>query len=108
MKKTLFILLVILSVSSCAFQTHYLQSGSTTYEPVDPDAVEIHLRDIEKEYIVIGVVTADAVGNGERTAELLKQKAASLGATAVIKTELTKVSSGYIRTGMSGIAVKLK
>ena len=95
-------------LSSCAFQTHYTQTGSITYEPVAVESVSIHMGDIEQEYTIIGAIAVDAMGQGIQTKELLKKKAASIGANAVIKTELSKIGSGVVRTGMSGIAVRLK
>jgi len=108
MKKIYLLFVLVCCLSSCSFQTFYPQTGSIVYEPVAAENVEIHLGDIDQEYIIIGVVAVDAMGQGDKTTELLKKKAGSLGADAVIKTELTKVGSGVIRTGMSGIAVKLK
>ncbi len=108
MKKTILLLFVISCLSSCAFQTHYLQSGSILFEPVAPETVAVHLGDIEEEYIVIAAIAVDAMGQGKEAKELLQKKAASLGANAVIRTELTKIGSAITRTGLSGVAVRVK
>ena len=106
--KRVYLLLLVLAISSCSFSTFYQQSGSIIFEPVSPEIVEIHTGDIDQEYFVIGVIAVDAVGNGEKSKQLLKEKAAELGANAVIKTELSKIGAMVARTGVNGIAVRVK
>ena len=101
-------LVLVLAVSSCSFSTYFPQTGSILCEPVAPETVEIHTGDIDREYAVIGVIAVDAVGIGERAPEVLREKAATLGANAVIKTELSKIGSFVGRTGINGIAVRIK
>ena len=106
--RKLFVLILFVALSSCAFQSYYPQTGSIMYEPVAVETVKIYPGDIEEDYIILGSIAADAAGNGKKAKSLLQKRAAALGADAVIKTELTKVGSFFIRTGISGVAVRLK
>lgn len=103
--KKLSVFVILLALSSCGFHSYYPQTGSILYEPVDPETVKIYIGDIEEDYVILGSITADAVGRGDQAKALLKERAAALGANAVIRAELSKIGS---RTGISGVAVRVK
>jgi hypothetical protein len=108
-KQTLqaFLILALVSSSGCAVSTAYVQEGSKTYEQVDPKTVKLFASDtIPNHYYVIGSVAADKIGDGNDVADLLREKAASLGANAIISARLTKIGSATSRTGLSGVAVR--
>lgn len=108
MKKSLIIFLAVaMSMSSCSYYAYY-QTGITSTTTTDPAAIKIYSGDIEQEYFVLGSVGADVFGDGEAVVKYLKKKASELGADAIIHTRLTKVNSFSQRTGVSGVAVKLK
>ncbi len=114
MKKTKSFLknLIIMSFLSifvgCHLSTHYIQTGSRNYEETIPDAVKIYSGEPQEEYIVIGSIAVDYVGNSTNTMTYLKEKAAELGADAVIQTKLTSIITNAKRLGANGVAVKFK
>lgn len=108
MKNLAIILSACLMMSSCSFYTYQFQTGSAAQTETKPESIKIYANDINEEYMVIGSVAADVIGDGDAVLGYLKKKAAKLGADAIIKVELTKISSFHIRTGISGVAVKLK
>lgn len=107
-KLTLILFVSLMMMSSCSFYTYQFQTGSTAQTETKPESIKIYANDIDKEYIIIGSVAADVLGDGDAVVKYLKKKAAKLGADAIIKVELTKLSSGHSRTGISGVAVRLK
>jgi len=50
----------------------------------------------------------DYMGNNEATMEYLQEKAALIGADAVIHTKLSSIITNAKRIGANGIAVKFK
>lgn len=64
--KKLSVLILLLALSSCAFQSYYPQTGSITYEPVAAETVKIYTGDIEEDYIILGSIAADAAGKGKK------------------------------------------
>jgi len=74
----------------------------------NPDAIKIYAGDVDRGYEIIASVSAWVVGDGEDVAKYLKRKVAMLGADAVIHVKLTKENSRTSRTGISGVAIKLK
>ena len=109
MKKVSFILLVAsIILSSCSYYTYYLQTGSSIQQETTPASIKIYSNDIQQDYLIIGSVAADVVGSGDNAVKYLKKKASKLGADAIIEVELVKINSYSQRTGISGVAVKLK
>jgi hypothetical protein len=109
MKKTLIALLVSLTcLTSCSYYAYYCQTGSAPLTETKPDVIKIYSGDIDKEYVVIGSVAADVNGDADAAVKYLKKKASKLGADAIIKIELTKINSFSQRTGISGVAVRMK
>lgn len=94
--------------SSCSYYAYQYQTGSTSHSETTPDSIKIYSGDIEQDYVIIGSVTADVMGDADAVVKYLKKKAAKLGADAIIKVDLTKINSFSQRTGISGVAVKLK
>lgn len=109
MKKISIIILTFsLVFSSCSYYAYQYQTGSTSHSETTPDSIKIYSGDIEQDYVIIGSVTADVMGDADAVVKYLKKKAAKLGADAIIKVDLTKINSFSQRTGISGVAVKLK
>ena len=107
MKK--FILLIAISLStlnSCYF-AFYPQSGSYNHPVTNPELIKIYSGDIDQDYLIIGPVAADVIGDADDVVKYLKKKASELGADAIIKVDLTKMNSSSISTGISGIAIRL-
>jgi hypothetical protein len=106
--KSLVLIALALLATGCAISTYYLQDGAKTYPPTDPNAVKIYAAEtLNEKYDVIGSIAVHGGGgDGDDAAKLLRERAAKLGATAVIKARLTKVSSYENGTGLSGVAVR--
>lgn len=107
-KNLLYCLLLLCLLSGCSISTHYLQSGASVFPETNAEAVNIYTGEIEEEYEVIGSIAVDVVGDGKAAEKFLKKKASKLGADAVMLVRLTKMNSPAQRTGISGVAVKLK
>lgn len=109
MKKLVLFLFILISLSSCTISTHFIEDGAKSYAPTQASNIKVYSSlNINKNYVVIGSIAADAVGNSEDALEALKEEAALIGADAVVDVKLTKISSGVDRTGLSGVAVKFK
>ncbi len=109
MKKISIILFVISIIfSSCSYYAYQFQTGSSAQPETSPESIKIYSGDIEQEYIIIGSVTADVMGDADAVVTYLKKKASKLGADAIIKVDLTKLNSYSQRTGISGVAIRLK
>lgn len=94
-------------LTSC-FYSFYPQTGSNVYPETNPEDILIYSGDIKQEYYVIGSVAADALGDIDTVVKHLKKKASEVGADAIILVDLNKVGPSAGRTGVSGVAVKLK
>ena len=104
-----FIIVSFLSIFlGCNFSTNFIQTGSRNYEETNPDAVKIYSGEPQEEYLVIGSIAVDYVGDSEGTLMFLKEKAATLGADAVIHTKLSSIITSAKRIGANGVAVKFK
>ncbi len=108
MKKLSILLYIAISLTSCSFFTFYPQTDSQTYPKTDPLTIKIYSEDIDQDYLVIGSVAADVIGDGEKAARHLKKEASKLGADAIIHVKLTKINSTAARVGISGVAIKFK
>lgn len=108
MKHILYSLTCLCLLSGCSLSTHYLQSGAKTYPETLAENVQVYSGEVENEYTVIGSIAVDVAGNGDAAEKYLKEKASKLGADAILFTKITKMSSIEQRTGISGVAVKLK
>jgi hypothetical protein len=106
--KTIKYLLIILVFSSCSITTHYIQTGSKAYNATSPSNVVIYSETPEKGFTVIGSVAVYAPGDQTAALDVLKTKAASIGADAVIDVRFTKFASYAQAVGMSGTAIKFK
>ncbi|WKK86991.1 hypothetical protein QYS48_09210 [Marivirga arenosa] len=107
-KISIIIFVASLFFSSCSFYAYQYQTGSSSYSETTPESIKIYSGDIEQDYIVIGSVTADVMGDADAVVRYLKKNAAKLGADAIIKVDLSKMNSFSRRTGISGVAIKLK
>ena len=108
--KNISILLILTSMflTSCSYYAYQFQTGSTPQSETIPESIKIYSGDIEQDYIVIGSVSADVVGGSDTVVKYLKKKASKLGADAIINVNLSKFNTFSNRTGISGVAVKLK
>ncbi|MBN2485120.1 MAG: hypothetical protein JXB34_04005 [Bacteroidales bacterium] len=107
MKKVVFgLLFLVFIISSCSISAYYTQSGAKTYPETSIDMIKIFSNDVDESYTVIGSIAVDAVGDAKSAEKVLKKKAASLGADAIIFCKLTKMTSVAQRTGLSGVAIK--
>ncbi len=117
MPKVLLLLAVLLGVlNGCAVATFYPQDGAKTYPPTDPRQVRVYAGSLDDRgtsgisppphYEVIGSIAVDKPGDGTDALLLLREKAAQVGANAVIEARLTKATSFQHRTGISGVAVR--
>jgi len=107
MKTRTITLLFLMTLLSGCFYAYYPQTGSTTYMPTQAEYIEIYSGVPEQEYLVMGSIAADVLGNADAAIKHLKKKAANMGADAVIKVQVT-TSSTCGGTGVSGVAVKMK
>jgi hypothetical protein len=94
-------------LSGCAASTVYRQPGAPVLPASVPAGVRIFGGEPRGAYTVLGSVAADKIGAAADALELLREKAASLGADAVIDVRLTKIDVASGRTGLSGTAVRL-
>ena len=97
----------LLTLLSGCFYAYYPQTGSTTYRPTQPEYIEIYSGVPEQEYVVMGSIAADVIGDADASVNHLKKKAAGMGADAIIKIQIT-TNSTCGGTGVSGVAVKMK
>jgi len=98
---------IFLVFSGCAVSTYYLQDGAKTYPPTDPNNVKVYAAgSLRQKYDVIGSIAVDGVGGADDALKLLREKAADLGANAILDTRLVKMVSYTSRTGLSGVAVR--
>lgn len=106
MNKILILLLGSLLFSGCSIATYYLQEGAKEKKPIDPKNVRIYSATaLKSKYEVLGSIAVDKMGDGDSALELLREKAASIGANAVIDARLVKLNTTANRTGISGVAV---
>lgn len=94
--------------SGCSFSTHFIQTGSKIYPETEPSTVKIYSGEPKEEYIVIGSIAVDYMGSNENGVEYLKEKAALLGANAVIFTKLSSVITTRQSLNANGVAVRFK
>ncbi len=101
--------LSVIALNGCNYYTYYPQSDSTVQKITTSSEIKVYLDEIiDQEYDVVGSVAVDIPGDGEDAIKFLKKKVASTGANAVMNVKLTKINTFTNRTGISGVAVKLK
>lgn len=108
MKKLSLLLSITMIMLTSCFYAYYPQTCSTLYPETNPEEIQIYSGDIDQDYEILGSVAADVIGDADAVVKHLKKKAASLGADAIIKAELTKMNAAAMSTGISGVAVKMK
>jgi hypothetical protein len=84
-------ILFMVSTSGC-YYAFYPETGSQLYVETQPEIP----------------IAAEVPGDDNAATKYLKKKAAKLGASAVIRIELSKPTSFPGSTSISGIAVKMK
>jgi hypothetical protein len=105
MRKFLFGLMA-LSLAGCSITSVYREPGAAMPAPIDAKEVKLFSGE-PMSYRVLGAIAVDVMGDGEKAAALLKEKAAELGADGVIQVRLDKLVSFTTRTGANGTAVRL-
>jgi len=108
MKKILIIPALSLTLLTSCFYAYYPQTGSELYEPTPVESIQIYSGDIKQDYVVMGSVAVDAIGNADDAIKYLKKKAAKMRADAIIRTDIFLGEPTSGRTGISGVAVKMK
>ena len=108
MKKLIISLFLLSTMLTSCYYSFYPQTGAVIYPATNPQDIEIYSGDIDQDYFIIGSIAADVIGDSDAVVKHLKKKAAEIGADAVIRVELNKIDSETIRTGISGIAIKMK
>jgi hypothetical protein len=112
MRNLLWILLPVIIAATLAGCTGYGQYLLTkqTFPATDPKQVKVYaLSEPTGNYDVIGYISvygSDAQNEGDKLRDQLKERAAKLGATAVIGFKLNQAVSGG--GGAEGIAVRMK
>ena len=108
-KYTFMLAFITAILVGCSFSTHFVQTGSRVYEETRPENVKIYSGEPQEEYIVIGSIAIDHYSsNSETSIQYLKEKAALLGANAVIQTKSSSVMTSRSSIGISGVAVRFK
>ncbi len=107
MKTIILLSLLALMVLNSCFYAYYPQTGCKTYSPTQAENITIYSGLPEQEYIVMGSIATDVIGNSDAAVSHLKKKAAQMGADAVIKVRIT-TNSKCGGTGVSGVVVKMK
>ncbi|MFL5812254.1 MAG: hypothetical protein ACJ763_01650 [Bdellovibrionia bacterium] len=94
-------------LSGCSFAPVYIQDGAKSYSRVPAQDVKVYASDTLKiRYEVIGSIAVDTLGEAKAAYDLLREKAASHGANAVISTRVSKMNSFTGRTGISGVMIR--
>jgi hypothetical protein len=87
--------------------THAFPAG--TPPPVPAQATRVYAGEPPTgSYDVIGSLTVDVAGNGDEAIAELRRQAATAGADAVVRVRLTKFGTGSPRTGITGVAVRMR
>lgn len=88
------------------------KTGSGYYEPTDANKIEILKTKPEKTYTELGTLTVTGFNSGDvaKMHNAIRQKAAPLGADAVIITEEGMVPEGFgtYTRWATGVAIKYK
>ena len=102
--KNKFFIGVILLLCGCSYSTYYLPTGAKKYPATTVENVKFYAGKPDKNFTVIGCVASDGTDKDAAKA-LLRQRAASIGADAVIYINLNNLSTSEGRIGMNGVAV---
>jgi uncharacterized protein YbjQ (UPF0145 family) len=100
-------ILFMVSTSGC-YYAFYPETGSQLYVETQPEIIKIYSGEPKEKYEILGPIAAEVPGDDNAATKYLKKKAAKLGASAVIRIELSKPTSFPGSTSISGIAVKMK
>ena len=111
MYKIIFYFSIILLLVSCS-NSGYLRTNDTNkvQSITNANQVEVYsVSSIGKDYEIIGEVfaSADAGENAEKPVKILKEKAAAIGADAIINLRL-EFHEGYWSTGIRSIGTAVK
>lgn len=104
--KLLISILLIIQILGCSTSVGYLNDDIEKYSPTTASTIKVYSeKKQEKKYIEIGYVSANMTdtANGDELKKLVKEKAAEMGADAVISFKLWGSNSGAIA---EGIAIK--
>lgn len=77
-------------------------------KPVPPDQVKLYAGEPPRAPVmVLGSVALDTLGDGEAAGNAARREFGPFGADAIIHVRLTKMTGYVLRTGISGLAVRM-
>ena len=77
-------------------------------KPVPPEEVKLYAGEPPRPpALVLGSVAVDSLGDGDAVGNAARREFAAIGADAIIHVRLTKMTGYVLRTGLSGIAVRM-
>ena len=110
--KTKILILKLLGVLFMSCSVAHLQTSDTGYySPTIAEEIEVYATEkAGRPYTEIGEVFAivEALSDGTESVKYLKKEAAKMGANAIIRTDIYMGDLTSRRTGISGVAVKMK
>jgi hypothetical protein len=96
----------MLAIISCSTSVGYINDGIEKYAPTSASTIKVYSeKKQDQKYLEIGYVSANMTSDvsGDELKRLLKEKAAELGADAIVEFKLWGSKNGGIA---EGIAVK--
>lgn len=79
-----------------------------TLKPVPPEDVKLYAGEPPRPpVLVLGSVAVDTLGDGDAVGSAARREFGAIGADAIIHVRLTKMTGYVLRTGLSGIAVRI-
>jgi hypothetical protein len=91
-------------LSSCSHVT-VTKTGAGIFPPTNATMVEIRATIPDRKFEELGMVTVDAYGNASKAYNMIREKAAAVGADAVILQNQMPIPP---RVLINGVAIKYK
>ena len=91
-------------LASCSHVT-VTKTGSGIFPPTNPTMVEIRATIPDRKFDELGMVTVDAYGDASQAYNMIREKAAAVGADAVILQNQMPIPPRIL---INGVAVKYK
>lgn len=77
-------------------------------KPVPPEQVKLYAGEPPRPpTLLLGSVAVDSLGDGEAVGNAARREFGPIGADAIIHVRLTKLNGYVLRTGLSGLAVRM-
>lgn len=102
-KLSIITFITLLAFSSCSHVT-ITKTGMGIFAPTSQSTVEIRATLPNRKYEEVGMLTADILGNPATGYNLIREKAAAVGADAVILQNQMPLGNG--RLIINGVAIK--